>query len=216
MICQFVYIKPSNIAAIYPDAFESFDKFYFYDNLINICYRFFWPGTLDYKIIINYILISNITAVLLVILSYVVIVRVVVKSRSMVKASKANLVGNLRTDRYKKQNKKIAMISIMTTSLVLLPWLPVLVISVIDGADTLAIQNTLGPLHTTRLRRASQYLFYLLPWIFPLMTIIGTPAISRASKNIIHSLNHFDQRGNGLQLPATSVSGRRLKNDENL
>ena len=216
LICQFFFIKPSNISEVYPVAFAKFDdKFYFYDKLINICFRFYFPGTLDYKIIINYILTTNVAAVALVILSYAAVVRVVIKGRSL---ARGNIVGNLvgsednkkRIDRYKKQNKKIAMISILTTSLVLLPWLPTFVISIIDGADNTAIQSTLGIMRTTRLRRASQCLFYLLPWVFPLMTILGTPAISRASKDIVISINYSDH--NAMKLPGAIGSRQKSRN----
>ena len=201
-ICQFFFLKPSNIIE-YSDNYKyeyeylkNSTGYFFFDRRLSICYRYFFPKTLDYHVIVYFIHACNLLAVALTILSYGVIIRTVLKLRGNQKTPSSKSIDHQhqrRSERQVKQNKKIALMSLLTTTCVMTPWLLSMVVSllldIIDWEDWI---GSLGIDGSTKLLRANQYLYYIVTWIFPIMTIMANSALSRAAKELLTNMTTFD------------------------
>ena len=221
-IVQFFFILPSNIVKIYEifaidlTKFHIYDltKFYYYDENITICYRKFFPGTIDYKVIVYFIHTINFIAVSLIVASFIVIAKVVIKSRrfKLHNAGGASSNEQEQRTRHRTQNFKIARMSVISTSCVLLPWLPSLVMSVlIELVGVLTINQTLGEDWTIFLLRLNQYLYYLVTWSFPLMAILTNPAVSRTNRALVSNL--FNQNTTSIYINNAASPGPRIQKD---
>ena len=189
-VAQFFFLFPDNIQEMWPQEYGSLIvakdyKYYYYDQFLTLCYRYFFPGTLDYRIIVYFINTVNAVAVLLIALSFIVIALEIMKSRNEERITV--LSPEERKKRNRRQNFKIARISVFSTFCVTLPWLPSLVISVItDSMGYQYLIETVGHDSATKLLRWNQFLYYLVSWLFPLVVIMTDPALSRASNSYIN------------------------------
>ena len=219
-IVQFFFIFPSNIAEIFNISDElvlpklhyyNLTQFYGYDKNLKICYRKFFPGTIDYKVIIYFIHTINFIAVSLIVASFIVIATVVMKSRIFKQsAGAASTSEREQRTQHRKQNFKIARLPVISTLCVLLPWLPSLVISVLF--DVLGARwYQIGGDWMDFLLRSNQYLYYLVTWSFPLMAILTNPSISRANKALVSNL--FNQNTTSIYINNTASPGPRLQKD---
>lgn len=201
-ICQFFFLKPSNIIEFSDnykytyDELKKINRYFYFDEDLIICYRFFFPKTLDYHVIVYFIHTCNLLAVALTILSYGVIIRTVLKLRGNQKTPSSKSLDHQhqrRSERQVKQNKRIALMSLLTTTCVLTPWLLSMVVSLLlDIIDYQDWVDTLGIDGATTLLRANQYMYYIVTWIFPIMTIMANSALSRAAKEMLTNLTTFD------------------------
>ena len=195
-IAQFFFLFPSNFKELWPYNYkyvmENGGKYYYYDNYIHLCFRYFFNGTLDYKIIVYFIHAVNAVAAFLIAFSFTVIAYAIVKSRGIknegdnLKSPSFNKRKIVRDKQRKRQNIKIARMSIFSTSCVILPWLPSFILSLIlDVIDHEDVYADIGPDWMTNLFRFVQFLYYLVPWFFPLMVIATNPDIARANRLLI-------------------------------
>ena len=208
-ICQFFYLRPSEIISHIADQkiFKATNlgenltsiiergRYYYYDEYLDICYRWFFEGTTDYKIIFFYIHTCNLTAVALVIFSYAVVIHTVLKLRAkqgikhITSRDQIHQIHQKRAERQKKQNKKIALMSLLTTTCVLAPWFLSMIFSLlIDILGQQRIVDKLGTKGSTSVFRTNQYLYYIVTWVFPIVTIMANSSISRATTDM---LNHI-------------------------
>ena len=216
-IVQFFFIFPSNIVEKYYQG-HHVDKveynlrtFYWYDKHLKICYRVFFPGTIDYKVIIYFIHTVNFIAVSLIVASFIVIATVVMKSRIFKQnAGAVSTSEQEQRTRHRKQNFKIARLSVISTLCVLLPWFPSMVISVLF--DVLSTRmHQIGDDWSFFLLRSNQYLYYLVPWTFPLMAILTNPSVSRANKALVSNL--FNQNTTSIYINNAASPGPRMQKD---
>ena len=218
-IVQFFFIFPNNIVEIYNihdeldlTKFPIFDltKFYWYEKNLKICYRKFFDGTIDYKVIVYFIHTVNFIAVSLIVASFIVIATVVMKSRRFKhNAGAVSTSEREQRTRHRKQNFKIARLSVISTLCVLLPWLPSMVLSVlIDVLGERMYQ--IGDDWIEFLLRSNQYLYYLVTWSFPLMAILTNPSVSRANKALVSNL--FNQNTT-IYINNAASPGPRMQKD---
>ena len=216
-IVQFFFIFPSNIVEKYYHGYHvdlveyNLRNFYWYDKHVKICYRTFFPGTIDYKVIIYFIHTVNFIAVSLIVASFIVIATVVMKSRIFKQnAGAVSTSEQEQRTRHRKQNFKIARLSVISTLCVLLPWLPSMVISVLFDVIGPRMYQ-IGDDWRIFLLRSNQFLYYLVPWTFPLMAILTNPSISRANKALVSNL--FKQKTASIYINNTASPGPRLQKD---
>ncbi|KAL5267168.1 hypothetical protein ACHWQZ_G004267 [Mnemiopsis leidyi] len=199
-IAQFYFLFPGNIQKHWPQNFKVIvekSQYFFYDQDIHLCYRYFFVGTLDYKIIVYFINAVNTVAAFLIAFSFIVIAFAVLKSRGLknegdnLRSPSFNKRKIIRDKQRKRQNFRIARMSIFSTSCVILPWFPSCILSLIDYSG---FYDALGVDWTMNLSRFVQFLFYLVPWFFPLMVMATNPDIARANKLLVfRTLPGFSQ-----------------------
>ena len=216
-VAQFFFLFPSNIKTVYNSAqhvalIEN-NRYYYYDDYIKVCYRYFFPDTIDYKLIVYFINTVNALAAFLIALSFSIIAFVIVESRSLkndsdnLKSPSFHKKRIAREKKRKRQNFKIARMSIFSTSCVILPWLPSLVIStVLESVGYDSIVGSLGIDWATNLFRWNQFLYYLVTWLFPLMVIVTNPSVARANRLVL-----FGSLPASYQLPSISMPSRTCK-----
>ncbi|KAL5267171.1 hypothetical protein ACHWQZ_G004270 [Mnemiopsis leidyi] len=193
-ICQFFFLKPSDILKNHNPEYDaksvadivSSKNFYSYEEHEVLCYRWFFPGTLDYRIIVYFIHTCNILAVVLVLFSYAVILRTVMIMREKQRRHPQINADHeaKRADRLRKQNRKIALMSLMTTTCVLAPWFLSLVLSL--------LMDIVGYRFPTKVLRSSMFLYYVVTWIFPVMAIMTNSALSRATRDVLVNITRID------------------------
>lgn len=191
-VAQFFFLQRENLERQLNERKMFFpEAYYFFDKYVTVCYRFLIPQTLDYQIIVYFIHTCNIIAVILVMFSYAVIIRTVLKMRANKATSSQSLTSTMsqnerRLKRQGKQNRRIAMMTALTTTCVLLPWFFSLVVSLLlDTVDINELKESLGEENIQHLYRTNQFLYYVITWLFPIMTMMANSSISRATKDII-------------------------------
>ena len=191
-IAHFWFLFPSDIKAKYPVAFQTLvvdqdNQYYFYDKHIKLCYRWFFPGTIDYRLIVYFIHSVNYLAVAFVATSFLVIAHAIVKSRASSLLNATGITESERTRRRETRRKvlKIASRTVISTTVVFLPWLPSMILStLIDIAGFSSIDESIGRDWSTNLLRWNQYMYYIATWLFPLMVMLTDPKISRITGSL--------------------------------
>ena len=195
-IAQFFFLFPDDIVEKYPHYQEIVSKnnYIFYDEYIKLCYRWFFPGTIDYRLIVIFIHTVNNLAVILVIASFAIIACTLAKSRSMPKAD--SISEDNRRRRNRMQNLRIVQRTVISTTSVMLPWLPSMIITtVIDTAGYRSIVENIGQDWGMNLLRANQFLYYIAPCMFPIMAISLDPKISKITEHLRSRLCQGTQVG---------------------
>ena len=170
-------------------------RYYYYDENLNICYRQIYEGTLDYYVIFSYIHTCNLVAIALVVFAYAVVVRTVVKMRGKqsIQRSKSRDQIHRRAEQKEKQNKKIALMAVLTTTCVAAPWfLSMMASLLILFVGYQQISDHLGPKNSTSILRTNQYLYYIVTWMFPIVSIKANSALSRATTDMINNIQSFE------------------------
>ena len=136
------------------------------------CYRYFIAGSLDEGIIVNSLLALHFLALALVLLSFVAILHVILQSRKQFKVS---------SFRRREQNRRVGSTAILATSFTLLPWLPNVVTSLalrVESNYQWLLQQP-SDHYIWNLIDATNYLYYLVPGIFPVLCMFSNPALVR-------------------------------------
>lgn len=195
-ICHFFYLKPSNIKELYkhkPDILtmvDTKDVFFYDEDVTFMCYRQFFPGTLDNKVLVYTVLTLNFTAVSLIIGSFLTIVFVVLRMQY-------RRIGpsDQRSARDKKQNRKIALMAIVTTLAVSLPWSVNNIFSLLNEITEFrnywyGLEGFEGVHRSVRypIYHFMVYSYYLIPVIFPLMNMLANPAVSKITKTLLSKI----------------------------
>ncbi|KAL5256550.1 hypothetical protein ACHWQZ_G011711 [Mnemiopsis leidyi] len=142
------------------------------------CERFYIPRSLDYRIKRYFTLSVSLAAVSLVLASYGLIFATILKSRKTFGHKERETADKLKT---RAQNAKIVKAAIIMTSLTLLPWLPNIVLTVLFEADLQEnIESLIGKEALFGIVDATNYLFYTVPWVFPLLNLLTNPVISKS------------------------------------
>ena len=126
-------------------------------------------------------LATKLTAVFMVLVSYAMIFATILKSRKSF--GKKQEEGEKQKRR--EQNMKIAKKAAIMTGVTLLPWLPNLIMVVLFelGLQEQMVES-IGTSAFWKLVDATTYLFYVVPWMFPLLNILTNPVISKSLKSI--------------------------------
>ena len=196
-VCQFFFLKPSDILKKH-GSFEdivSSGTYYNYNEQEVLCYRWFFEKTVDYHVIVYFIHTCNILAVILVVLSYCIIIHTVLGMRWKQRGQPPSNTDQetRRVERERKQNRKIALMSLLTTTCVLAPWLLSLIVSLlmeIVGYEN--ISNSIGQDVATKILRSSMFIYYVVTWIFPIMAIMTNSALSRATRDVLINITKID------------------------
>jgi len=183
-VCHFFYLKPGNIEEV--AGTETWNKFkdntFIYIKRNKNCYRIYFSNTFDSYFIEYYIMLMNTLAILLIVFAYIVIFAMILQSRKRFGDSSEE-----GRSRKKAQNMKIVKAALIMTSCSLLPWLPNLLISMFmerfPGCKKW-LQEHLGYAAYWGMMDATNYLYYIVPWLFPLLNILTNPAIKKAYKSI--------------------------------
>jgi len=192
-ICHFFYLQPGEIQDKYPAAFAEYGQsFYIYLQKYVLCYRFYYPGTFDYKLITYFTLCVNVLALLYIVLSFAAIAWIVANTRSAAANRRrdqftgSTAVQEVKRKQYqqRKQNLNIALRSLVLTVGTTLPWLPSLVMSLL--LDIPNLHGKLWERHGPALYDildVTNYIYYIVPWLFPLLAIWSNPGIFSAVRN---------------------------------
>ena len=99
---------------------------------------------------------------------------------------KADSIGKgNRRKRNRMQNLRIVQRTVISTTFVMLPWLPSLIVTtVIDTAGLESIFESIGRDWGINLTRANQFLYYIAPCMFPIMAISLDPKISKITEHL--------------------------------
>ena len=202
-VCQFFFLKPSDILEQYSFTQDivSSGTYYNYNEHEVLCYRWFFERTLDYHIIVYFIHTCNILAVVLVLFSYTIILQTVMKMRWKQRGQAPSNTDHeaRRVERERKQNRKIALMSLLTTTCVLAPWFLTLIVSLLmDIVGYGNISNSLGRDVATKILRSSMFIYYIVTWIFPIMAIMTNSALSRATRDVLINMTKIDMATNSV------------------
>ena len=142
------------------------------------CERFFIPRSLDYRIKRYFTMTVSLAAVGLVLASYGVIFATILKSRQTFGNKQRETADKLKT---RAQNAKIVKAAIIMTGLTLLPWLPNIILTVLFEAKLQTpLEDLIGREELFGIVDATNYLFYTVPWVFPLLNLLTNPVISKS------------------------------------
>ena len=153
------------------------DNRFVLDPRYQICQRFFVPGTFDNKMIFYFTMATNLTAVSLVLISYVVIFATILSSRRKF----SNQLEGADKKKTRVQNVKIVKAATIMTAVTLLPYLPHLLFTIlVKFGLTTKLEDLLGRKYFYGLMDATTWLYFVVPWIFPLLNAFTNPVICKA------------------------------------
>ena len=118
----------------------------------------------------------NVLAISLVVSSYAAIFLTVVRSKKRCTQSPG---GALRA-----HNSRIVRSAVLMTACTVLPWLPNFLLSLLLHSRALAesAYQTLGKSAMNSVLDASNYLYYSVPWIFPLINLLRIPNLCQSGR----------------------------------
>ena len=196
MVCHYFVLFPDDMQATlerlgYPGAFEHFikAKVFPYNPSKNArsryCERHWVQGSKDATIIVLFIFVLNCLAISLIAVAYVVISVIIVRSRKT--------FGDRGDDeqaarqRKRSQNKKLALRAFFITFCTLFPWLPNLLVSILNRILT---GYDIG--HKLNSNKAyltfmdiTIYLYFIIPWVSPLLNLVLEPKINSGLKSLL-------------------------------
>jgi hypothetical protein len=146
-----------------------------------VCQRYFIPKSFDERMITYFQMAVCLVAVCFVLVSYAVIFAMILKSR---KTFKGNKQEPGRRQKIRAQNIKIVKAAAIISGITLLPWLPKLIFTVLFEAGLQSsMEKALGERGLFGLLDAIHFLFYVVPWIFPLINFFTHPVITKSFQN---------------------------------
>lgn len=191
-ICHFFWVQPHTVyraieetygADVAADAWPGMeDNPFVYDEKYLNCFRLFMFNTLDFNLIANWYTAVNLLAVVTVVFSYLMIFLVIRRSR---RAFGAEVHGGQASKGPRSQNMKIVRAAMILSCFILLPWLPqgvVLAWLFKFRHARVWLEVNLGPELFWDMVDGTDFLLYMIPWVFPLLNLLTNPVLIKARR----------------------------------